>query len=147
MGFLFVWMILFWWWEYRFFELQPAWTVQLYFFLVVYAVTLFLMAAVLVPRSWDGVEDLGTYLIERRVSLYSLFLLATLVDLIDSYIKGGWGYVGDLGAFSLGFSAVSIPIGIIGIRSEDRRLHTVMAIVCLVFQIALGPLSLPTLGL
>jgi hypothetical protein len=79
--------------------------------------------------------------------LYSLFLLATVVDLIDSYIKGGWGYLADLGAFSLGFSAVSIPIGIIGIRSQDPTIHNVIGILCLVAQISLGPLSLPTLGL
>jgi len=147
LGTVFVWMVLFWWWEYRFAELLSEWTVQLYFFLVTYAVSLFLMAAVLVPRTWDGVTDLSTYLIERRAWFYSLYFFVNVVDLFDSYLKGGWPYLADLGPFNWAYSAATIPICWVGIRSRDPVHHGAIAVVCLIWQISIGPVNLPSLGL
>jgi hypothetical protein len=76
LAYIFVWLVLFWWWEFRFGEFVVEWSIGLYLFLVLYAVLLFLLAAVLVPRSWDPVEDLGTFLVQRRWWFYSLFLAA-----------------------------------------------------------------------
>ena len=61
LGQMFVWMVLFWWWEFRFSELQTQWTLGIYFFLVLYSVALFLLAVILVPRTWDGVDSLNEY--------------------------------------------------------------------------------------
>ena len=81
-------MVLFWWWEFRLGVLEVEWTVGLYLFLVLYAVALFLIAVVLVPRSWDGVTDLDDYLIARRGWFFSLLLAGTGLDVLDSYLRG-----------------------------------------------------------
>lgn len=60
-----------------------------YFFLVAYAVTLFLMAALLVPRTWDRVDDLGEYFLERKSWFYTLLFLADSFDIVDTYLKDG----------------------------------------------------------
>ena len=146
LGTVFFWMVLFWWWEYRFSELRPEWTVQLYFFLVTYAVLLFLMAAVLVPRSWDGVDDLDSYLLDRRAWFYSFYALMNVVDLVDSYLKGGWQYVAELGPFNWAFFASAFVFLVIGIRSRNPKHHAAMAVVSLIWQIATGPVVLPKLG-
>ena len=66
LGFCFAWLVMFWWWEYRFSSRVADWTMGLYLFLIGYAVTLFLLQAVLVPRTWDGVTSLKEYFLERR---------------------------------------------------------------------------------
>lgn len=144
---IFTWLILFWWWEYRFSVLEPTWTVRLYFFLVMYAVVLFLLAVVLVPRSWDKVDDLDKYLIDRRRPFYTLFLLASLIDVFDSLLKGGWGYVADLGPVTWTNSAAAIPVCVIGVLSRNPVHHTAMAVVSFAWQVLVGLDTLPTLGL
>jgi len=64
--FCFAWMVMFWWWEYRFVSRVSDWTVGLYLFPVIYSITLFLMSAILVPRNWEGVHSLKEYFLERR---------------------------------------------------------------------------------
>jgi hypothetical protein len=143
---VFVWMVLFWWWEYRFSVLEPAWTVGLYFFLVLYSVALFLLAVILVPRTWDGVTSLDGHLIQRRVPFYSMLLFSTVLDVLDSHLKGGWSYILDAGPLTWGFWIVTVPVCIVGARSRTVRHHTMMAVGFFVLQVAVGFVTLPTLG-
>jgi hypothetical protein len=55
-GFVFTWLVSFWWFEYRFSE-REVWTMGLYLFLLSYAVLLFLLAVVLVPFQLEGVSS------------------------------------------------------------------------------------------
>jgi hypothetical protein len=95
-AFSFVWLVQFWWWEFRFSELDPEWSMTLYLFLVGYAITLFLMAVILIPRSWAGVDDLNDYFMRRRIPFFSVVLLTTGLDVIDALLKGGWSYVAEV---------------------------------------------------
>lgn len=138
LGFCFAWTVMFWWWEYRFSTRVSDWDMGLYFFLICYAVTLFLLQAVLVPRTWDGVSSLKEYFLERRVWFYSLMAFGTVLDLLDSYLKGGVEYILDIGYFGLGLSVVTIPVVIVGIRTVKMRTHNIMATVMLSWQILNG---------
>jgi len=132
LAFTFSWLIQFWWWEYRFSELDPAWTLGLYLFLVTYAMALFLMAVILVPRSWDGVERLDDFFMQRRGWFYSILIVVTLLDVIDSLLKGGWSYVGDvLGPWTWTFWIVMVAVSAIGLRSRNRRYHLVASLILL----------------
>lgn len=147
LGMIFAWMIMFWWWEFRWAELEPEWTMGLYLFLVVYAIGLFLLAVVLVPTSWDGVADLGEYFLRRRVWFYTLLLLVTVLDVIDGYLKGGWDYVVNAaGPVIWVFWIATLPVAVIGIRSRSRRYHAVAGTVFLVWQVLSGIITLPHLG-
>ena len=58
-------LVLFWWWEFSLFKLE-SWTFGITLFLIFYAITLFLMAALLSPDSvsdYDGYED---FFLKRR---------------------------------------------------------------------------------
>ena len=138
LGFCFAWLVMFWWWEYRFSTRVSDWTMGLYLFLVCYAVTLFLLQAVLVPRTWDGVMSLKDYFLERRAWFYSLLGFVTILDMIDSYLKGGFQYILDSGYIGMAFPVATIPVVIIGIRSTEIRTHNIMATIFVGWQILVG---------
>lgn len=146
LGFCFAWLVMFWWWEYRFSSRVSDWTMGLYLFLICYAVTLFLLQAVLVPRTWDGVTSLKEYFLERRVWFYSLLLFVTILDLFDSYLKGGIEYILDTGFINIAFAAATIPVVIIGISTTKMRIHNIMAMIFFGWQVLTGFGSLETLA-
>lgn len=147
LGAVFAWMVMFWWWEFRFSELDVDWTVGLYLFLVGYAMGLFLLAVILVPRSWDGVHDLDEFFIQRRVWFYSLLLLVTGMDIIDGYLKGGFQYLVDNGPWVWSLWFATVPIVVIGIKSEKPRHHAVMGGAFLLWQFIIGFGTLRSLGM
>ena len=138
LGFCFAWLVMFWWWEYRFSSRVSDWTMGLYLFLITYAVTLFLLQAVLVPRTWDGVKSLKDFFLERRAWFYGLLMFATILDLLDSYLKGGFEYILDTGIINMGFAASTIPIVIIGVTTTKMRFHNFVGLVCFGWQLLLG---------
>lgn len=148
LAFTFTWLVQFWWWEFRFSELAPEWTIELYLFLVTYAVALFLLAVILVPRTWEGVENLDNHFLTRRVWFYSVLIAVTGLDVLDSFLKGGWSYMVDvLGPWTWSFWALTVVFCIIGIRSRTLRFHKVAAVILLVWQQAQAFADFSLLGL
>jgi hypothetical protein len=147
LGACFGWLVLFWWWEYRFASRVEDWTVGLYFFLVLYAVTLFLMSVVLVPRTWDGVRSLKEYFLQRRVWFYGLYLIGNLVDVIDGLLKGGLSYwLDDVGVFGWGLTLTAIPVCLIGMKIRNMTYHNYAGVVIMVWQFLLGFGALPVMA-
>jgi hypothetical protein len=138
LGFCFTWLVMFWWWEYRFSTRVSDWTFGLYAFLICYAVTLFLLQAVLVPRTWDGVTSLKDYFLERRAWFYSILMFGFILDQLDGYLKGGLEYILQTGVTNLAFTAATVPIVIIGIRTTNMRFHNIVATIMLGWEILLG---------
>ena len=138
LAFCFLWMVMFWWWEYRFSSRVSEWTMGLYLFLITYAISLFLISVVLVPRSWDGVTSLKDYFLGRRVWFYSLLLLIVVLDTFDSYLKGGIEYILETGATNIAFSISTIPVAIVGIKTENMRFHSCAGVLFVSLQILLG---------
>jgi hypothetical protein len=138
LGYCFAWLVMFWWWEYRFSTRVSDWTFGLYVFLIFYAVTLFLLQAVLVPRTWDGVTSLKDYFLERRVWFYSILMFGIILDQLDGYLKGGLEYIVQTGVINLAHTAAIVPIVIIGIRTTNIRFHNIAATIMLVWQILIG---------
>jgi len=146
LGYCFSWLVMFWWWEYRLSSRVTDWTMGLYLFLIAYSVTLFLLQAVLVPRTWDGVTSLKDFFLERRMWFYSLLLVGTVLDQIDSYLKGGFEYLLNTGVMSLSFNALSVFVAIIGVMTTKMRFHNVMGVLFFGWQILIGFGNLETLA-
>jgi hypothetical protein len=138
LGFCFAWLVMFWWWEYRFSTRIEDWTFGLYLFLICYAVSLFLLQVVLVPRSWDGVTSLKDYFLERRAWFYSILLFVTILDQFDSYLKGGFEYILQTGVINLAFFALTFPVVIVGVKTTNIRFHNFSATIFLGWQVLLG---------
>jgi hypothetical protein len=146
LAFCFLWLVMFWWWEYRFSTRVSDWTMGLYLFLICYAVALFLFQALLVPRTWDGVTSLKEYFLERRVWFYSLLAFVTILDLFDSYLKGGFEYILETGYFGMAFPVATILVVIIGVRTTKMRTHNIMAMAFFGWQVLVGFGSLEILA-
>ena len=142
----FGWLILFWWWQFRLTALVEVWTVQQYFFLVLYAVTLFLVCVVLVPRSWDGVSSLKEYFLERRVWFYGLCVIGGIIDVADAYLKGGVDYIAALGPMSLSLMITSTVVAILGMKIRNIMYHNIAAITIMLWQYLVGFDAFPRLA-
>lgn len=132
---VFLWMILFWWWEFRLLGVLKYWSLWNYFVVVGYAMILFFMVALLVPRDWECIDNLDEYFLSKRYWFYSAFLIASYVDLVDSYMKGGVQYLSGLGVVGFGADAAALPVAIVGFRSVRIRVHAAMGFVYIISQI------------
>jgi hypothetical protein len=144
---LFVWMVLFWWWQFRLLALVKVWSLGLYFFIILYAVLLFLLAVILIPRDWGNTDNLDDYFLSKRWWFYSLFLAANVADFVDSFLKGGWQYLLGMGVMNLVFAAAPVPFFLVGVLSKNIWVHSLMAAVFLIWLVIVGFEIYPSLGL
>lgn len=131
-GFLFIWLVSFWWWEFKFQELDLQWTFGLYLFVVGYAIWLFLMSVILVPSRLEGIEDSFDYLMEMRRWFFGALLVAVAIDTIDSLLKGSdWG----LRPVLLAQSSAIVTAAIVGMITTRPRIQLAGATAAFVIQL------------
>jgi hypothetical protein len=127
-------MILFWWWEFELYALKD-WSFGVFFFLIFYAITLFLLCALLFPDKLDEYDGYEDFFLKRRHWFFGIFALTFALDVLDSLIKGA-PYFDNLGIGYL----IQVPIGIalclVAIRTTDRRYHLGLVLVHLAYQAA-----------
>ena len=111
-GFVTTWLVSFWWWEFKFQEVTVDWSFGLYLFLITYAVSLFLVAAVLV---------VGAPVASAKLVL----------DTLDSFLKSAeWG----MRPIFLAQSAFNLGAAVVGIASERRGVQLACASVAFAVQ-------------
>jgi hypothetical protein len=142
-GFVLAWLLSFWWWEFKFHDLDIKWTFGLYLFVILYAVVLFLMAVILVPRDMDGVHDSYAYFMAGRRWFFGALLVANAVDFADSLLKGiTWAlrpdYVVQL--------VLYIAAAALGVASGRRSVQLGIAVVMFALQLVYTWESLDILG-
>jgi hypothetical protein len=80
-------LALFWWWEFALSRL-PSLTFGTFAFLIIYALTLFLLCALLFPDDLDEYADYEDYFLDRRRWFFGLFALTFVLDVVDTALKG-----------------------------------------------------------
>lgn len=101
----------FWWFEFALFKLQN-WSFATYFFLLVYAGTFVVIAALLFPDHIEEYNGFRGYFLARRKWLYSALLFLFVADVVDTLLKGpeyyamyySWDYPLRQGVFIIGTS-------------------------------------------
>ncbi len=125
-------LILFWWWEFALYSVT-RWSFAIFAFLIVYAVTLFLMGALLFPDRIDDYEGYEDFFLKRRHWFFGLLAATFLLDVVDTLIKGE-PYFDTLGIDYL----VQVPVGLvlagIAIWTSSRRYQLGLVIVHLLYQ-------------
>jgi multisubunit Na+/H+ antiporter MnhC subunit len=125
-AFIFGWMVQFWWWEFKWTTLGTDVDFRLYSFLVLYAVSLFMIAVILVPHHLTVVEDSWTYFLSIRLWFFGGLLGLNVLDVVDTFMKGWeWGLRQSYTWYALAVTAC----GIIGLLTTRRRVHIAMGLV------------------
>jgi hypothetical protein len=85
-------LVSFWWTEFKFQDSITEWTFGLYLFLITFAISQFLLAVILVPPGMRGVADSYEYFMEGRRWFFGALFIVTVLDLVDTFLKGiEWG--------------------------------------------------------
>ena len=131
-GFVLIWLVSFWWWEFKFQVIQIEWSYGLYLFIISYSFILFMLATILVPHRMQGVTDSYTYFMEGRKWFFGTLLLVQVVDMADTFLKGfDWG----VRTTVLSVYTVTIVAAISGIISERRSIQLGVAGVAFASQL------------
>jgi hypothetical protein len=117
---------IFWWW-FEFGYSGATWTFGLYFFVLCYALLIYLWCALLVPRDLTGYDGYKDYFYSRRAWFFGIGLAADLADIADSLAKGVSHFIA-LGPQYLIGQAVLVTLFVIALRTRNERFHAFFAI-------------------
>jgi hypothetical protein len=131
-GSILVELILFWWWEFALYSVTD-WSFAIFFFLIGYAVVLFLLAALLFPDKLDDYEGYEDFFLKRRHWFFALLGATFLLDIVDTLIKGE-PYFDSLGIQYLIQVPTGIALAVIAIRTTNRTFHLCLVIAHLCYQ-------------
>jgi hypothetical protein len=131
---LLLWIIHFWWWEFRL-SMVPQWTFAIYFFIILYAILFFFLCTLLFPSDlteYSGYED---YFMSRRRWFFG-FLAATFVaDVVDTSLKGA-AYLHSFGVEYPIRIAANLTLCFIAMFTKNRRIQLALLTVSLVYHIS-----------
>ena len=125
-------LILFWWWEFDLFQI-PDWSFGVFFFLIIYSVTLFLLGALLFPDRVDDYDGYEDFFLRRRHWFFGVLGATFVLDVIDTLIKGQ-PYFDNLGIWYLGQVPVGIALCLIAIWTRNRTYHLSLVTLHLAYQ-------------
>lgn len=132
-GVLFLRAIFWWWFEFRLSQ-TADWSFALYFFVLAYAVIIYLSCALLFPRDLAGYEGFRDYYFSRRAWFFGINLAGVAVDVFDSLFKG-IAYFRSIGASYPFIMAVLAILFAIAMRTRNPRYHAALAVASLAYML------------
>jgi phage-related holin len=142
--FVFLYLIHFWWWEYRLGAIQQ-WTFPLYFFITLYAVIQFLLSVLLFLEEMADYSGFKDYFYSQRRWIFTLMTILFVADVIDTVIKSS-GYLRALGPAYYVRTALYILLSAAAIKIKNERFHAAFAVFATLSEIALILKDYRTLG-
>jgi hypothetical protein len=131
---LLLWIIHFWWWEFRL-TLVPQWTFAIYFFVILYAILFYFLSTLLFPSDLQDYSGYEEYFLSRRKWFFG-FLAATFVaDIVDTNLKGS-AYLHSFGVEYPIRIAVSLAVCLIAMLTKNRRAQLFLLAASLLYQIS-----------
>jgi hypothetical protein len=131
---LLLWIIHFWWWEFRL-TMVPQWTFAIYSFIILYAILFYSLCTLLFPSDLQDYSGYEEYFLSRRHWFFG-FLAATFVaDIIDTNLKGS-AYLHSFGIEYPIRIAASLIVCCIAMFTRNRRVQLVLLTVSLLYQIS-----------
>lgn len=99
--FLFLYLIHFWWWEFRL--RQVTWSFPVYFFVALYATLIYLLCTLLFPDEMSDYKSFREYFYLRKSWFFSLLALLFVADIGDTLASEGPG------VFQNGWTPILLP--------------------------------------
>ena len=137
-------IVFWWWWEFRL-QLVRQWTFSIYFFVVFYAFYLYLICAMLFPKHFEGYEGYEDYFMARRGWFFGLLLGWSLIDFIDTWIKGP-KYLASLGPEAFISGGILATASVLGMVARRSMLQAAIALGLLTYQLSSALRSFNTVG-
>ncbi|MEZ0470270.1 hypothetical protein [Luteimonas salinilitoris] len=131
---VFVYLIHFWWWEFRLSHLV-AWSFNLYLFVTLYALLLYLLCALVFSDSAAEYRDYREYFYARRHWFFGLLALVYAVDFADTWIKGP-EYFHQFGPEYLVRNGAYIVLSLVAIATRNPWYHGIFVVAGLLHQLS-----------
>jgi hypothetical protein len=132
---LLLWIIHFWWWEFRLSMVQ-AWTFASYFFVILYAILFYFLCTLLFPSDLKDYANYEDYFISRRKWFFGILAATFLADVIDTSLKGS-SYLHSFGIEYPIRIIVNLVICAIAISTSNRRAQFTLLAVSFLYHVAL----------
>lgn len=129
--YIFIYMISFWWFEYKFSTLNEL-TFQVYLFMILYAVVLFFLSVINMPYHFP--EDFKTYFYSSRKWFYTALLTTNVIDIFDSALKGS-EYLSSLGTAYVIFMSITFLLLVLGTVSRKVLIQAAVVIFMNLYQL------------
>ena len=131
--YLFLYLIHFWWWEFRLSNVVQ-WTFPLYVFVAIYAVLLYLLCTLMFPDEMSDYSSYEDYFYSRKQWFFGLMALLFVVDVGDTLIKG-LPYLRFLG-FVYYFRTVALMVmSLAAIKINNRTFHAAFVVIALICEV------------
>ena len=132
---LLLWIIHFWWWEFRLSMVQ-TWTFASYFFVILYAILFYFLCTLLFPSDLKDYANYEDYFISRRKWFFGFLAATFLADVIDTSLKGS-SYLHSFGIEYPIRIIVNLMICAIAISTSNRRVQLTLLAVSFLYHVAL----------
>ena len=126
---LVIWWGMFWW------SSLAEWTFYQFLFVTLYAIVIFLLAAMLYP--WDVATDFDyeAYFFKNRAWFFGLFVVAWCIDVPETILKAGMG-LRELPQGYLFFISAIAALSLVAAITGNRRFHGIFAVLWLLMMLA-----------
>ena len=142
--YMFITSIFWWWWEFQLGNLE-IWRFQVYAFVIMYAVTIYLLCALLFPSNLNRYDGFKRYFLSRRAWFFGLLIVSQLIDVGDTMLKGD-EYVSGLGVEYFVAKVARISLCLVAVKTEKEWFHASFVIAILVYQFSLALRLYGTVG-
>lgn len=133
-GFMFVYVLHFWWWQFSLSH-QAHWNFTLYLFVTLYALLLYLLCALVFPESLADGVGYRDYYYGRRRWFFGLLAVMFVVDAGDTLIKGS-AYVQQLGSEYWVRNAAFVLASLVAVVTRIPCYHGGFAVAALLYELS-----------
>jgi len=127
--YIFIYIVLFWWWEFRLGAVD--WSLWIYLAVITYTTLFFFVSLIVQPGSLDGISSYKEYYYSRRRWIFGLLIAITLWDFVDTLLKGV-NHLRDLGTGYLVLNISLIILSAVSIITSNERYHKTFAAVWII---------------
>ncbi|AOS97625.1 hypothetical protein AUP74_02215 [Microbulbifer aggregans] len=132
-AFVLLYLLQFWWWEFRFTKTGEI-GLGTYLYLITYALLLYLLCAFLFPEKSSAPKNYTELFYLRRKWFFAVLALVFVIDFGDTLLKGGQ-YLIALGSLYVCRNLFFFTGSLIAIATRNRVYHGVFLVTGVVFQI------------
>lgn len=132
--FVFLFMLHFWWWEFRLSRLEE-WDFNVYLFITLYALLLYLLCVFVFPDGATDYPGYREYFYSRRHWFFGLLAIVYVVDMVDTWIKGP-AYFHSLGTEYLVRNVSHVCLCLVAIAVRHPGFHGGFVTAALVYQLS-----------